>query len=338
MKENHPKRRALGWLLSAAAALPLFTIAPGAVSDAAAQAAWPNRPVRMMIGLPPGGGSDPLARALSTRLSAIWGQPVVVENKPGAGTSVATEMVAKAAPDGYTLLFAVDIAFNVNPHLYKKLGYDPIKDFTPITHITNFATVLVAHPSLQANNVQELVALAKANPGKIAYGSFGPGSQMHLLSEMLANKAGVQFLHVPYKGIPQMMAAVLSGEVSFTWVGVFTTRPQVAAGKLKAIGYGSPQRTRHMPDLPTFAEAGYPDVEMNVWYGVVGPAGMPRPLVDRIHRDIMTVISDPAFRDRELLSRAYEPTGLGPDEFAAFIRQEFAKRAEMVRISGARVD
>jgi tripartite-type tricarboxylate transporter receptor subunit TctC len=299
---------------------------------------WPVKPVRMLIGLPPGGGSDPLARALSQRLSMIWGQPVVVDNRPGANTSIATDMVAKSAPDGYTLLFAIDIAFTVNPHLYAKISYDPIRDFTPITQINTFATVLVANPSLPANNIAELISLARSQPGKITYSSIGAGSQMHLLTEMLGNKAKVSMIHIPYKGIPQMMMATIVGEVNLSWVGVFTVRPQVAAGKLKAIGYGASKRTPFMPDLPTFAEAGYPDVDMSVWYGIVGPAGMSRPLVDRIHKDILTVINDPEFRNSEITNRAYEASGLGPDEFAALIKTELAARSELVRISGAKVE
>lgn len=277
-------RRTLANLLGLLAAM---TVMSGAIAPAAAQA-WPAKPVRMLIGLPPGGGSDPLARALSQRLAVIWGQPVLVENRPGANTSVATDLVAKSAPDGYTLLFAIDIGLTVNPHLYARIPYDPIKDFTPITQVNTFATVLVAHPSVPANNIPELVALARAQPGKLTYSSIGAGSQMHLLSEMFAHKANISMLHVPYKGIPQMATAVLAGEVNLTWVGVFTARPQIAAGKLKAIGYGGPKRTPFLPDVPTFAESGYPEVDMSVWYGVLGPAGMARPLVDRIHKDIRT--------------------------------------------------
>ena len=300
--------------------------------------AWPSRPVRLVIGLPPGGGGDPLARAFAQSMSNAWGQPVLVDNKPGANTMVATDAVAKSAPDGYTLLFALDVGITVNPHLYAKVPYDPIRDLTPITQTNTFATVLVAHPSLAANNIAELIALARAQPEKITYSSMGAGSQMHMLTEMLGNKAGVKFVHVPYKGIPQMTAAVLAGEVGFTWVGVFTTRPMVAAGRLKAIGYGAGKRSRFLPDLQTFAEAGFPDVDMPVWFGIMGPAGMARPLVDKIHRDVAAIVADPEFRDRQLLNRAYEPSGLGPDEFAALIKREFAVRADLVRVSGARVE
>ena len=312
-------------------------IAP-AYAQAQTVAAWPSKTVRLLVGLPPGSGSDLLARALSQRLSMQWGQSVVVENRPGANTIVATESVARAAPDGHTLLFAIDIGFTVNPHLYAKLPYDPIRDFAPITLITSFATLLVATSSLPASNVAELIALAKTQPGKISYGSIGAGSQMHLLSAMLGNKAGIELLHVPYKGIPQMMTAVLAGEVQLTWVGVNSSRTLVQAGRLKALGFGGTKRAALTPEVPTLAELGYPEVEMSVWYGLLAPAGTPRPLLERIHADVLKIMQDPEFRDREMLSRGYEPSGLGPDEFAALIVRESAARAVMVKVSGARAE
>lgn len=301
-------------------------------------AAWPTRTVRMVVGLPPGSGSDLLARSLAQRLTMQWGQSVVVENRPGASTIVANEAVARAAPDGHTLVFAIDGGFTVNPHLYAKLPYDPIRDFAPITLITTFGTLLVATPSLPANSVAELIALARTQPGKISYGSIGSGSQMHLLSAMLGNKAGIELLHVPYKGIPQMMTAVLTGEVQLTWVGVFSARPLVQAGRLKALGFGGVKRAPMMPEVPTLAELGYPEVEASVWYGLLAPAATPRPLVERIHADILKLLQDPEFRDKEMLSKGYEPSGLGPDEFAALIVRETAARGVMVKISGARAE
>ena len=318
-----------GLIAAAALAAPAYAQAP---------AAWPTKTVRLVVGLPPGSGSDLLARSLAQRLTMQWGQSVVVENRPGASTIVANEAVAHAAPDGHTLVFAIDGGFTVNPHLYAKLPYDPIKDFAPITLITTFGTLLVATPSLPANNLAELIALAKAQPGKISYGSIGSGSQMHLLSAMLGNKAGIQLLHVPYKGIPQMMTAVLTGEVQLTWVGVFSARPLVQAGRLKALGMGGAKRAPMMPDVPTLAELGYPEVEASVWYGLLAPAGTPRALVERIHADVLKVIRDPEFRDKEMLSKGYEPSGLGPDEFAALIVRETAARGVMVKISGARAE
>ena len=320
---------AAGLIVAAALTAPVYAQAP---------AAWPSKTVRMVVGLPPGSGSDLLARGLAQRLTMQWGQSVVVENRPGANTIVANESVAHAVPDGHTLVFAIDGGFTVNPHLYAKLPYDPIKDFAPITLITTFGTLLVATPSLPANNVAELIALAKARPGKIAYGSIGSGSQMHLLSAMLGNKAGIELLHVPYKGIPQMMTAVLTGEVQLAWVGVFSARPLVQAGRLKALGFGGTKRAPMMPEVPTLGELGYPEVEASVWYGLLAPAATPRSLVERIHADVLKLLQDPEFRDKEMLSKGYEPSGLGPDEFAALIVRETAARAVMVKISGARAE
>ncbi len=326
-----------------AAALAIATLAAAGISaviaplEARAQA-YPNKPVRMVIGLPPGGGSDPLARSLSQRLSLMWGQPVVVDNRPGASTIIATEIVARAPADGHTLLFGFDHSFTLNPHLYSKLPYDPIKDFQPVTQLASFAMPLVAHPSLPANSVAELVALAKAQPGKLSYGSIGIGSHMHIITELLNNKAGINLVHVPYKGIAQMAAAVLSGEVQLTWFGLNTARPLTAARRIKVLAYSGTRRSPQLPDAPTFAEVGYPGVDISVWYGVLASGGTPRTIVDKIHGDIMKVMADPEFREKEIVARGYEPTGIGPDEFAAHLRRELAARAEIVKISGAKVD
>ena len=299
---------------------------------------WPVKPVRLVIGMAPGGGSDLLARALANRLSPVWGQPVVVENRPGATSIIATENVAKSAPDGHTLLFSSDSSFTVTPHLNSKLPYDAIRDFAAVTQITEFGTVLVAHAALPASTAAELIALAKKEPGKITYGSIGSGSQMHLISEMLNNKAGISLAHIPYKGIPQMMTAVLTGEVNLVWVGVFSSRPHIKTGKLKALAYGGVKRSIFVPEVPTFVEMGYPDVEKGVWYGVLAPARTPRPLIDRMHADINKLLDEPEFREKELLSKGYEPTGLGPDEFAALIRRQHAAGAILVKVSGAVVE
>jgi len=318
-------------MLGCAAALALAGLAQ-------AQPAWPSKSVRLVVPLPPGSGSDLLARAMAQRLTVQWGQAVVVDNRPGANTIVATESVARAAPDGHTLLFALGTSFTVNPHLYAKLPYDPVKDFAPIILITTFSTVLVANPALPANGVAELVALARSQPGKISYGSIGAGSEMHLLSAMLANKAGIEMLHVPYKGIPQMMSAVLTGEVQLTWVGVFSSRPLVGSGRLKALGFGGAKRSPMMPEVPTLAESGFPEVEMAVSYGLIAPAATPRALLERIHADVLKVIEDPEFRDKEMLAKGYEPSGLGPEAYAALLARESARHAVMVKISGARVE
>ena len=308
------------------------------VSVAALAQSYPAKPVRMVIGLPPGGGSDPMARVLAQRLTVMWGQPVVVDNRPGANTIIATEIVAKAPPDGHTLLFGFDHSFTLNPHMYSKLPYDPVKDFAPITMLVTFAVPLVAHPSLPAQSVQELVALARAQPGKISYGSIGIGSHMHIVTELLNNKAGINLAHVPYKGIPQMTAALLGNEVQLTWFGVFTTRPLAAAKRVNVLAYSGTKRSPYMPEVPVFAELGLPGVDISVWYGILASGGTPRPIVDRIHADISKIMADPEYREKEFVARAYDASGLGPDEFAAHIRRELAARAEVVRISGAKVE
>jgi tripartite-type tricarboxylate transporter receptor subunit TctC len=298
---------------------------------------WPSKPVRMVLPMPPGSGSDLVARSLAQRLSTQWGQPVVIDNRPGAGTIVGTETVARAAPDGHTLLFGIDLGFTVAPHL-QKVSYDPLKDLQPITLIAAFASVMVANPSVPAANLRELIALAKAEPGKLAYGTLGAGSGSHLLTEMLNHRADLKLLHVPYKGAPQLTTAVLSGEVPLAWSGVFSMMGHVKAGKLKALAYGGDKRSKLLPDVPTLVELGYADVEYSVWYGLFAPGGTARPLVNRIHADVAKQIADPAFGDKELLARGYDPSGLGPDEFAALIRREFASRAVMVKVSGAKAE
>ena len=319
--------------------MSIVALGAAAIAPAFAQtSAWPVRPVRMVLGLPPGSGSDLLARALSQRLTPLWGQPVVVDNRPGGSMIVATEAVARAVPDGHTLLFALDSSFTVLPHLYAKLPYDPFKDFAPVVLLTSFGLAMVTHPNMKADSVQELIAVAKRDPGKLTYGSVGAGSQMHLIGEMLGHRAGIRFTHVPYKGIPQMMTAVMTGEVDMTWVGVFTSRGLVAQKRLKALAYSGAKRTALMPDLPTFDELGLPDVGLSAWYGLMAPAGTPRAIVERIHADVMRLMADPEFLEKEMLSKAYEPAKLSPDEFATMIRDEFAARAPIVKLSGAKVE
>jgi tripartite-type tricarboxylate transporter receptor subunit TctC len=315
-----------------------FALGSAAVAQAQTQPAWPTKPVRMLLGLSPGSGSDLLARAMAQRLTATWGQPVVVENRPGANTIVATEAVAKAAPDGHTLLFSLDGAFTINPHLYAKLPYDALKDFAPITMLTIFPTVLLAHPSVSASSLPDLVALAKKEPGKLTYGSWGSGSQAHLVQEMLNNRAGMSVTHVPYKGIPQMTTAALGGEVQLCWVGVFTSRPLVQSGRMKAIATSGTKRSPLMPDVPSLVELGYPEAEMSTWYALHAPAGTPRPIVDRIHADVQKLMAEPEFREKEMMSKGYEPSTMGPDELAAYVRREFASRAPIVKVSGARAE
>lgn len=307
------------------------------VSTAQAQG-FPNKPVRMMVPYPGGGGVDVLARVLAERLTREWGQAVVVETRAGANTILGTEVVAKAAADGYNLLFTTDATFTINPHLYAKLPYDPVKDFQPVTLLVFFGQMMVANPSLPANSIAELVALAKREPGKYSYASYGSGSQAHLATEMLKSKAGVDIVHVPYKGLQPAVLATIAGEVPLTWVGVASGLPQVKAGKIKPLAISGPKRSPLIPNMPTFAEVGYPDVDANVWFGTFAPAGTPRDIVDRIHRDSLKVTVDADFRQSQVASKGYDWAGLGPEEFAAHIRKELASRRDVVRISGAKAE
>ena len=330
--------RAILATASMAAAVGISAHAQSPAASASAAPSWPTKPVRLVLGLPPGSGSDLLARALAQRLTPQWGQSVVVENRPGANTIIATELVAHAAPDGHTLLFGIGYSFTLIPHLYAKVPYDPVRDFAPITLLAHFGTVLVVNASLPVNNVAELIALARSQPGKITYGSIGSGSSPNLMWEMIDHKAGIKLLHVPYKGQSQLMTAVLTNEVNTTWAGVFTVRPHVRTGKVRALAYSAEKRSSAMPDLPTIAEAGYPEATTEVWYGLFAPAGTPRALIDRIHRNVGALIADREFQAKEIFSKGYEPGGLGPDDMAALIRRDFDAGAELVRISGARAE
>ena len=307
-------------------------------SSVAAAQSWPAKPVRIVVAYPPGGGIDVMARQIGERLTQTWGQPVIVENKPGANTILATDAVAKSAPDGYTVLMTTDATFSINPHLYKKLPFDTQRDFIPVTMLVLLQQMLVAHPALPANTLDELIKLAKAKPGSINYASYGSGSQPHLSGEMLKNKAGIDLVHVPYKGISLAVPAVMAGEVQLTFAGIATSTAPLKAGRIKALAIGGPQRSPLFPQVPTFAELGYPEVETHAWFGFFVPAGSPREAVMRIYQDTKKVLDDPAFRQKQLIERGYDVVGSGPDEFAAYIRKDSESRARAVKISGARAE
>jgi tripartite-type tricarboxylate transporter receptor subunit TctC len=300
--------------------------------------AWPTKTVRLVVAYPPGGGIDVMARQIAERLTAAWGQTVVVENKPGANTIVATDAVAKAAADGHTILMTTDATFSINPHLYAKLPYDAQKDFAPVTMLVLLQQLLVAHPSLPANSLQELISLAKQKPGAINYASYGSGSQPHLSGEMLKNKAGIDLVHVPYKGISLAVPAVMAGEVQLTFAGIATSMPQLKAGRIKALAIGGPRRSPLLPQVPTFAELGYPEVETHAWFGFFVPAGSPREAITKIYRDARKILDDPDFREKQLVAKGYDVVGSPPDEFMAYIRKDSESRARAVKISGAKAE
>ena len=299
---------------------------------------WPTKPVRIVVAYPPGGGIDVMARQIAEKLTPAWGQPVVVENKPGANTILATDTVAKSPADGHTILMTTDATFSINPHLYTKLPFDTQRDFIPVTMLVLLQQLLAAHPALPANNLAELVALAKAKPGSINYASYGSGSQPHLSGEMLKYKAGIDLVHVPYKGISLAVPAVMAGEVQLTFAGIATSMPQLKAGRIKAIAIGGTKRSPLLPEVPTFAELGYPEVETHAWFGLFVPAGSPKEAVSRIFSDTKRILEEADFRQKQLIDKGYDAVGSSPDEFAAYIRKDSESRGRAVKISGAKAE
>jgi tripartite-type tricarboxylate transporter receptor subunit TctC len=328
-------------LLAAVLALGCFAAqAQGgsAAQDAARQGGWPSRPLRIVVAYPPGGGIDVMARQIADKLSPAWGQPVVVENRPGANTIVATEAVARSPADGYTVLMTTDATFSINPHLYAKLPFDTQKDFAPVTMLVLLQQLLVAHPSVAANSLQELIALARQNPGKINYASYGSGSQPHLSGEMLKNKAGIDLVHVPYKGISLAVPAVMAGEVQLTFAGIASSMAPLKSGRIKPIAIGGPKRSPLLPQVPTFAELGYPEVETHAWFGFFMPAGSPREAILKTYQSTKSVIEDPEFRQKQLIERGYDVVGSSPDDFLSYLRKDLESRGRAVKISGAKAE
>jgi tripartite-type tricarboxylate transporter receptor subunit TctC len=321
----------------AAALVGALVLGIAAAPAALGQAPYPARTVRIVVAYPPGGGIDVMARQLAERLAAQWGQPVVVENRPGGSTIPATELVAKSPADGHTILLTTDSTFSINPHLFAKLPYSD-RDFVAVTQLILLQQLLLAHPSLPANNVTELVALARARPGTLNYGSYGSGSQPHLAAETLKSKAGVDIVHIPYKGLSLSIPAAIAGEVELTFSGIASSRAHVQGGRLKALAIGGPQRSPLMPGVPTFAEQGFPEVETHAWFGLFVPAGTPRAAVDRIYRDIAAILNEPGFREKEVVQKGYDLVASTPEEFAAFIVRDREARGRAVKLSGAKAE
>jgi tripartite-type tricarboxylate transporter receptor subunit TctC len=305
--------------------------------SAAAQSDYPNKPVRLVVSFAAGGISDVLARALSIPLSKQLGQQVVVENKPGAGTAIAGDFIAKSPPDGYTIWLQDITTHAINATLYPKLPYDSTKDFSFIAMVASTPLMLVVHPSTPANNVRELVALLKANPGKYSYGSSGNGTIVHLASEMLKSAAGVDVLHVPYKGSNPATAAILGGEVTF----VFSTMPpaisHAKAGKLRALAVTTGKRVDPAPEIPTMMEAGVPNFEIVLYSGIMGPKGMDRALVRRLNSEFAKVVQVPEIRNVYEKIGA-DPLTMSPEAFEKATMAEMGKLGPVVKASGAKVD
>ena len=300
-------------------------------------ASWPAKPVRMIVPYPGGASVDVLARALAAELSKKWGQPVVIDPKPGANTVIGAEAAARAR-DGPTLLFTTDATITINPYVYAKLPYDPVKDLLPVSMLVSFGQFLVANGKFPANSLQEVIALAKEKPGVYSYSSYGAGSQPHLAMEMFKKRAGLDIVHVPYKGLPPALNAVVAGEVPFSLMAASSSKTHLSAGTIKPIAYAGKKRLAEFPNVPTFAELGYPEVDANVWVGVFAPGGTPDSLIEQINRDVQAVLHDPQFNAAQVAGRGYDVAGLGPREFARYIAEEMVSRAELVRVSGAKLD
>ena len=293
--------------------------------------------MRFVIGFTPGGPSDILARAVGQKLAERWGQQVVIENRPGAGGNVAAEAVARSAPDGYTWLLGNNSILATNQTLYRSLPYDPVKDFAPVSLVAVQPNILVVHPAVPAQSVAELIALAKKDPGKLNYASSGSGAAAHLAGELFKTMAGVDLVHVPYKGAQPALTDVIAGQVQVMFATSASVIPHVRAGKLRALAVTSAQRSPSVPELPTVSEAGVPGFEAITWHGVVVPAATPAALVERMNRDIVAVLGLPDLRGRLAGLGAEVITGT-PREFADYIAAEIPKWAKVVRDSGARIE
>jgi tripartite-type tricarboxylate transporter receptor subunit TctC len=318
-----------------AAALTLFVMT-GASEGAPAQT-YPDKPIRLVVPFPAGGTTDILARAVGQKLGEHLGQQVVVDNKPGAGGNIGSDIVAKSAPDGYTLVMGTVGTHAINASLYKKMPYDHIKDFVPVSLVALVPNILVAHPSVPVNSVKDLIAYAKANPGKLNFASSGNGTSIHLSGELFKTAAGVEMTHVPYKGSAPAVTDLLGGQVQLMFDNMPSALPHVKAGKLKALGVTTAKRFPAAPDIPTIAEAGVPGYEASSWFGVLAPAGTPKEIVNKLSSEIAKILQTPEIKER-LLSQGAEPVGNTPDQFAAFIKAETAKWAKVVKESGATVD
>jgi tripartite-type tricarboxylate transporter receptor subunit TctC len=306
-------------------------------SQPAALAQYPTKPVHIVVPYPPGGAVDAFARVLSQQLSDVWSQQVVVENRPGASTMIGAEQVAKSSADGYTLLLTAELTFVTVPHLYEKIPYDPLKDFAPITGLVSATQALVANPSLPAKTVKDIVALAKAKPGELSYGSFGIGSTGHLNMEVLQAMTGVRFNHVPYTGAGPAMNDVIGGHINFMFAALSIVKGNVQAGKLRMIGVGSDHRSREFPDVPTISESGAPGFEAKSWFGLAAPAGTPADIIKKINKDVAKVLSDPAFAEKYLAAQGLESIVSSPEQFVTFIRDETVKWGKVVRDANIKI-
>jgi len=308
-------------------------LASAAIGLPASAQNYPTKPIRMIVGFAPGGGTDTTARAISAKLNDLLGQQVIIDNRPGAAGNIAADLVAHANPDGYTLLMGTIAALAINPSLYAKLPFDSIKDFAPIIQAVDSTNVLSLHPSVSANSVKELIALAKSKP--LNYGSSGVGGTGHLAGELFNTMAGVKMSHVPYKGGGPAMIDLISGQVQLVFATAASAVPHIKSGKIKGIAVTTAKRSALMPNIPTISEAGLPGFDANNWYGLVAPAKTPRAIIDRLNREVTKVLAMHDVKEF-LFNQGLDPAAGTPEKFGAYIKSEMAKWAKVIKASGAK--
>ena len=317
--------------------LQICMLCIGAVCAGQALAqAWPNKPIRLVVPFPPGGPTDILGRAVGAKLGELLGQPVIIDNRGGAGGGIGADNVAKSPPDGYSLLLGTTGTHTINPNLYSKLPYDPIKDFAPVSLVVKYLNILVVNPNVPVKSVAELIALAKQKPGQVTFGSAGNGSSNHLTGEMLGTMTGAKMQHVPYKGSGPALNDVIAGQISFMFDQYSTVGPNIKAGKLRAIGIATKQRHPLLPDVPTIGET-VPGFEVSPWYGLFAPAGTPKEVIARLHTELTKVMKSHEINER-MTTLGWDPVTNSPEEFTAQIKSELAIWADVVKKSGAKID
>jgi len=319
-------------------ALVAVLLAAAIAPESAPAQAFPSRPVKIVVPTSPGGATDAFARALAARLSETWGQAVLVENRPGANQILGADHVSKSAPDGNTLLVSDASSFVINPHLYKNLPYDGVQGFSPITVLVRFPWVIAVHVSVPANTFQELVAYARTNPGKVSYGSFGLGSSAHISVDYLKNLLAIDIVHVPYKGAAPAVTDLLSGRIQLMMVTPLLVEPHARAGKLRLVAAATAQRIPRLPELPTVAESGVPGYEAGTWFGLMGPAGIPKNIVAKIYADTLRALDDPVFRDTYVTRQWFEVVGNTPEQFADYLKAEYARWDRLIKLSRVSVE
>jgi tripartite-type tricarboxylate transporter receptor subunit TctC len=329
--------RPLAILMAGSVALAGVCLTPPASSVAQS---YPSKPIKWIVPFPPGGPTDSFSRPVAQKLGELLGQPVVVDNVPGAGASIGMDRLAKSPPDGYTIGLATTGTHAINPHLYAKLPHNTLKDFTPLTLAVRYVNVLVVNSAVPANTVGELVAHAKANPGKVTFGSAGNGSSNHLSGEVLKHLTGAPMTHVPYRGSAAALTDVLGGTLTFMFDILVTLQPHIRAGKVRALAVTSDKRSPYAPEIPTMAESGvkgFSEAGSDLWFGIVGPAGMPKPVVDTLHARLTEALRAPEIVQR-VTGQAFELWTSTPEEFAKVIRSDHEKWGKIVKASGAKAD